>query len=213
MTGSAGASDVRSLIDQHMPVFDVSEHHEIRVRAPVVEAYRAVRDLDLARSKMARGLLAIRGMLAVLQPGPAGKLYRSLGRRRTLTLEDVQELGFVVLAERTEREYLIGVAGRFWIPGGGIRRIDPIEFGSFDQPGHAEGVMSFAVRPEGTGSVVSTETRVWCVDDRARRSFRPYWRLIRPFSGLIRRQALAIIKDDAERSVSEPGARTVPTEG
>jgi hypothetical protein len=38
--------------------------------------------------------------------------------------------------------------------------------------------------------VLATETRVAALDDAARRSFARYWRLIRPFSGLIRRRWL-----------------------
>ena len=49
-----------------------------------------------------------------------------------------------------------------------------------------------------TRSVVTTETRVRVPDDESRRKFLLYWAAIGPMSGLIRRQALALIKDDAE---------------
>jgi len=45
-----------------------------------------------------------------------------------------------------------------------------------------------------------TETRVHCVDAGARRRFTPYWWLIRPVSGLIRRRLLARIDDAALRA-------------
>jgi hypothetical protein len=38
--------------------------------------------------------------------------------------------------------------------------------------------------------VLSTETRVQAVDDAALRAFRRYWRVVGPFSGLIRRRWL-----------------------
>ncbi|MDQ4004708.1 MAG: hypothetical protein M3135_00190 [Actinomycetota bacterium] len=43
-----------------------------------------------------------------------------------------------------------------------------------------------------------TETRVLCVDDRARRRFAVYWALIGPFSGWIRHDLLRGIARIAE---------------
>ena len=50
------------------------------------------------------------------------------------------------------------------------------------------------------GSLVATETRVRCTDAASLRSFRRYWRVIRPFSGLVRREALRAIRRTAESS-------------
>jgi hypothetical protein len=47
--------------------------------------------------------------------------------------------------------------------------------------------------------VLTTETRVLCLDDASRKSFQRYWRVIRPFSGWIRRRGLAIAKEQSER--------------
>lgn len=46
--------------------------------------------------------------------------------------------------------------------------------------------------------VLSTETRVWLTDARARRRFRAYWLVVRPFSGLVRRSWLAAARRRAE---------------
>ncbi len=40
---------------------------------------------------------------------------------------------------------------------------------------------------------LSTETRVQLTDARSRRSFRRYWLVVRPFSGLVRRAWLRAI--------------------
>jgi hypothetical protein len=50
----------------------------------------------------------------------------------------------------------------------------------------------------GGGSTVVTETRIVCTDDEARRKFGWYWRLVGPFSALIRRIVLGQIKRSAE---------------
>lgn len=49
-----------------------------------------------------------------------------------------------------------------------------------------------------SGGELTTETRVFVTDDRSRRLFTGYWVVIRPFSGLIRRQWLAAIARRAE---------------
>ena len=50
--------------------------------------------------------------------------------------------------------------------------------------------IAFWAEPDGAGSNLHTETRVLAADRRARRLFRAYWLVIRPFSGLIRRRWL-----------------------
>jgi hypothetical protein len=46
-------------------------------------------------------------------------------------------------------------------------------------------------------SLLVTETRVAAVDEHARRAFLRYWRLVGPFSRLIRRRWLAAIARSA----------------
>jgi hypothetical protein len=105
----------------------------------------------------------------------------------------------VLLTEEPGREIVLGVVGRFWQVSSGIHRIEPEEFVDFDAPGFAKAAWNFVVseRPGG-GSTVVTETRVACTDADSRRKFTCYWRLVGPFSGLIRRVLLRGIKRDAE---------------
>ena len=50
------------------------------------------------------------------------------------------------------------------------------------------------------GRTLTTETTVFAADAASRRRFRPYWLVIRPFSGLVRRLWLRAIKRRAEAS-------------
>jgi hypothetical protein len=61
-------------------------------------------------------------------------------------------------------------------------------------PGYAKMALNFRF----DGTVLSTETRVFLTDAAARRSFRRYWLVIRPFSGLTRRLWLRAVKHRAE---------------
>ena len=71
---------------------------------------------------------------------------------------------------------------------------------SFNEPGAAQAAWNFAIRPlVGNKTVLTTETRVRCVDPAGRWRFRIYWAFIRPFSGLIRLVMLRAIKRDAEK--------------
>ena len=190
-------------IDRFLPEYDVAEHHQTRVAAPPAVAYEAILGLDLARSPGMVALLAARGLFALVQPRQARDLYGPLIRRAKLTLDDLRRAGFVLLEERPGRGIVMGVVGRFWRPGGGIVRLEASKFVTWHEPGFAKAVLNFAVVPDGAGSIISTETRVQCLGSDARRSFRRYWRVIGPFSGLIRQRALALIRGDAERAARE----------
>jgi hypothetical protein len=179
------------LIDEFLPVYDVVEHHAVDVDAPVDQAYRAVKELDLARSPVVLALLFARGLPTVFTGAVKPK--------RRLGLDEIVDSGFVVLGEEPNRELVLGVVGKFWRPTSGVHRIEPGEFVAFDTPGFAKGAWNFLVsaRPGG-GSRVETETRVVCTDNDARRKFSRYWWLIGRFSALIRRVMLGDIKRSAE---------------
>jgi len=179
------------LIDDFLPVYDTVEHHQIDVDAPVDRAYRAVKELDLARSPIVLALLFARGLPHLFTGAVKPK--------RQLRLDDIVESGFVVLGEEPDRELVLGIVGKFWQLSSGVHRIEPDEFRGFDTPGFAKAAWNFVVsaRPGG-GSRVETETRVVCTDDDARRQFSRYWWLIGRFSALIRRVMLGDIKRSAE---------------
>jgi hypothetical protein len=179
------------LLDRFLPEYDVVEHHEAAVDAPAERTFRAVKELDLARSPVVLVLLAVRGLPTLFTGAVKPKLR--------LRLEEILESGFVVLDEEPDQELVLGIVGKFWQPTSGVHRIQADEFIGFDDPGFAKAVWNFVVTERaGGGSTLVTETRVVCTDDEARRKFGWYWRLIGPFSALIRRILLGQIKRDAE---------------
>jgi Protein of unknown function (DUF2867) len=183
------------LIDTHLPHADFAERHALRVHAPPQRAYAAARRLDLGGSPLVRTLFALRSLPALFAGKPA-RGAKGLGT----TMDRLLRNGFVLLDERAPHEFVLGLAGRFWTPAGGIERLDPAEYAVFDRPGMAVAVWNFTVLPTDEGSLVATETRVRCTDDAARRSFGRYWRVVKPFSGLIRMEALRAIRRTAESS-------------
>ena len=74
-----------------------------------------------------------------------------------------------------------------------------MQFKGLANPGVAKAVMNFRIEEATEGACfVFTETRVHATDAAARRRFAPYWAIIRPGSGFIRRMWLRAIKHRAE---------------
>jgi hypothetical protein len=170
------------LIDHYLPRYDINARYEIEIRAPLPRIYEAARTLDLKGSRIARALFRLRGL-----------------PEANLDLEGMLKWGFVLLADEPEREIVLGLIGRFWVRSPRIQSVPAEAFVGFNQPGSAKAVMNLAFFQKEDGIVrLTTETRVSCLDDSSRRSFRRYWRLIGPFSGLIRKEWLRLIKRQAE---------------
>lgn len=175
----------RALLDELMPRFDVSASYSAAVAAPTSVVYRAVLETNLAESLVSRVLMAI----------------RSLGRRApgVFRFGDLPEHGaFFALASDPPREIVAGVIGRFWGLAGAVVDAGRSEFLAPLPAGMAKAAWSFRVDDRAAGAQLSTETRVLCADDDARRRFLRYWTVIGPFSGIVRREALRLIRARAQ---------------
>jgi hypothetical protein len=107
-------------------------------------------------------------------------LFRMRGLRTTGTIGDLfRGMTFVELA-RSETEVVLGAAGTPWRPSGGL-----VPFAEA-RPGMVRVAVDFVA----DGERLSTETRIEAMDERARRAFMRYWRVVGPFSGVIRRRWL-----------------------
>jgi hypothetical protein len=121
---------------------------------------------------------------ALATPVAGDPFVRTLFRLRGLpvngTIDELfARMRFEALA-RNEHEIVLGAAGTPWRPGGGLRPIAEA------LPGTVRVVANFL----SDGERLSTETRIEAVDDAARRAFLRYWRVVGPFSAVIRRRWL-----------------------
>jgi hypothetical protein len=187
------------LIDQWMPAYDAVERHSTLVDASVERVWAAAQSLDLSRSPIVRVLFALRSLGGIFAPR---RKERALGT----TLEGLKANGFVVLDEKPGEELLLGLVGRFWRIDGGIVRVTAEEFRAFHRPGYATATWNFTLAPEAGRMRLATETRVRCTDDASRRAFLRYWRLVGPFSGLIRMEMLRTLRRAAEHPTPSAGA-------
>ncbi len=127
------------LLDKFLPVYDVRTHYQTLLPASPEEVYPIARDLDWSRSPLVRWLLKLRG----------------LGRvKMKASLDNMQKMGFEILAEVPGRELVVGVVGRFWLPSRGVRRVSPHGFMAFDQPGYAKAALNFLAQPAPQGAAV-----------------------------------------------------------
>lgn len=159
-----------------LPVYHHVERHEIRVAASPERALAAAREARLDDVPLVRLLFKLRG----LRSAPKGPIWEAL------LAEGFQPMG----------DDTVVLVGRPWSPKGGTRRVE--DFVGFAEPGYAKMAMDLRAVPDGDGSRLETETRVYLTDASARRRFRAYWLVVRPFSGLVRRSWLKAAKRRAE---------------
>ena len=184
-----------TLLDEWMPAFDVSARHSIEVAARPERTYEVARNASLSGPLLVRVLMGLRVL-----PALVGAMF---GRRqpRAKARDGVMlraGLPFTLLAEAPGSEFVLGLAGQFWRPSGGLVATDAATFKANPLPGLAHATWNFRVEARLHGCVVTTETRVLCSDAATRRSFLRYWRVVRFGSGLIRRSMLREIRRRAE---------------
>ena len=182
------------LLDRFMPTFDVREHHEATVRAPAAATYASARELDFRRSPLVSGIFRARQLLmgGRIAPASTGGSF----------LDEVQALGWRVLAEEPGRELVMGAVTQPWLADVVFRGVPPEDFAAFEEPNYVKIAWTVAVTPRDDGrSVFRTETRAVATDPAARARFRRYWTLVSPGIVVIRWEMLRLVKREAERRV------------
>jgi hypothetical protein len=125
---------------------------------------------------------------------------RALRPRAGTFPEKLERFGFTKLDEDPGRELVFGIAGKFWRPDGGLRRIaDRAAFLDFAEDGCVKAAWNLRIGAiDGEACDLSTETRIQYFGRAARRKFRIYWTLVGPFSGALRRALLSGVQRRAE---------------
>ncbi len=171
------------LIDKFLPHYTFSEYHEIVVDSPIENVYKIAADFDLSKSKTIAWLFKIRGLPT-----------------KRLNLQNfIDDIGFTNLESNAPFENLIGFWARV--------KIAPItgyeDFKNNSISPWIKAVWNFQLEElDQNKTKLSTETRVLCVAPITKITFRLYWLIIKPFSGLTRKKMLKIIKKDSENRLS-----------
>ena len=161
-----------------LPVYHHHERHAIGVAATPERALAAARETRLEDVPLVRVLFRLRGLSA---------------RAGVPVWDGLLAQGFQAFGDDT-----LVLVGKPWSPGGHLRKVD--DFVAFAEPGWAKMAMDLRAAAHGAGARLETETRIYLTDAAARRRFRAYWVVIRPFSGVVRRGWLKAAKRRAERA-------------
>lgn len=171
------------LVDEYLPIYDVSDGVAVVVDAGVAETWEALTNVDLIDVGRRRPLVAVLGALRML-PDLVGHLLH--GEHPTqpahLRLSDLTRMplgqgGWVLLERREQDEIALGLVGKFWKPAIEFAEVSSAEaFRAFAEPGFAKTVYALSVRAIGPNrTLLAGAMRTATTSEDARRWFQRYW--------------------------------------
>lgn len=192
------------LLDRFVPHFDLNLVHAGVYRVPPPACYEAVLALDVFESPVIRAIIEARGVPARLAELMPGRRPARTSGHPTYRLGEMSQHGWLQLGEAPDVEMVLGMVGRPWARGATPSTpVTPETFSDFAEPGFAKIATSFRVDPYGGGwTILTTETLVVLTDPESRRRFLRYWRVVGPFSHLIRWKALRMLDRRLNRPTS-----------
>ena len=182
------------MLDRFIPKPEVVEHHQIAIEAPADVVLDAAKQMRMLDSPLVRAIFKAREF--ILGGEPDTRVHPQA------LFEQMQSIGWVVLAEHPGREVVMGAATIPWHANPLFRSVPPGEFEAFREPGYVKIAWSLRAEPDGNDrSIFHTETRVSTTDPPAREQFKRYWSYVAPGVELIRIAILPPLKREAERRV------------
>jgi len=173
------------LVDEFLPVYDVSDAVATVVEADVEATWRALMQVDLIEVGRRRPLVAALGALRALPDIVSHLLHGESPphapkelRLRDTTALSLGEGGWVLLGERPQDEIALGLVRKFWRPVIAYANVTADGFRDFAEPGYAKTVYSLSVRAlSEQRTLLSGMMRTATTDEEARQWFRRYWTL------------------------------------
>ncbi len=93
-----------TLLDRFLPIYDLHEIHTITVQAPPRRVFRAIKNLTPSElSPLIHILFTLRSLPNRLNGNGAKPI-----------VEQILSVSFILLAEETNRELVLGKIGQFW---------------------------------------------------------------------------------------------------
>ena len=174
-------------IQQQLPNARHIEQMRIFVQASPSESWKIARHFDLSSIHWIRFLFYLRTITEKLNRSKQDQIDNRLGVDQIVQ----NGQGFMLLQEEDGKEVVIGAIGKFWrlrIP---FANISPSQFQKYHEPGWGKIAWSISVEPFLSGSTISIELRTDATDEESWIKFKRYYRLIGPFSRLIRKASLS----------------------
>jgi hypothetical protein len=181
-----------SLIDEFLPQHQFSARHQTTVRCRRGELLDIIQNFRPTQDRVGDTAMLVRQWPA--------KVMHWLAPSRRARPKPFTPANFTPLGRDGDKEIVGGLIGKFWRPDFGFSVVNgPAEFLACNPPKTAKLVIGFLAEEIGEVTRLTTETRVYCPDRYSLIMFTPYWLIIRPVSGLLRRRALASIRRLAEQ--------------
>jgi hypothetical protein len=201
------------LVDEFLPVYDVSDSVATVVQADLETTWRALMEVDLIEVGRRRLSVAVLGALRalpdivshVLHGQPPVRAPKRLRLRDTVQLP-LGEGGWVLLGERPREEIAFGLVGKFWRPVIPFAKVTAEEFSSFAEPGFAKTAYSLSVRAlDERRTLLMGVMRTATTDDHARRWFRRYWTFgVGSGAHVLVNGVIDLVREMAERPPDRP---------
>jgi hypothetical protein len=202
------------LLDEFMPVYDVSDAVATVVDADLATTWAALMDVDLIEVGRKRPFVAVLGALRIL-PEIVGRLLHGERpsppptrlRLRDLSTMPLDKGGWVLLGVREQEEIALGLVGKFWYPVIEFAHVPSADdFRAFAEPGFAKTIYALSVRPVDSGrTLLSGVMRTATTDEHARRWFRRYWTFgVGSGAHLLVNGLLDVTREMAEQKAPQP---------
>jgi hypothetical protein len=170
------------LIDDYLPVYDVSDSVATIVHADLATTWEALLEVDLLEVGRRRPLVGVLSAVRML-PDVVCHLLRghappapSRMRLRDMACMPLDKGGWVPLGERPRDEIALGLVGKFWRPRMEFAAVSAGDFRDFAKPGFAKTIYSLSVTPiDASRTLIAGVMRTATTDEHARRWFRRYW--------------------------------------
>ncbi len=180
------------LLDDVMPLYRHQEVHAITIDASREAVWRAIQEVTPGDLPLTRALMAVRSLPA------RGRLRRRPDAGRTIAA-GLGDRWFGVIADDPPNGTVLGTVGRPWdLRRGRLRPPRDGDLAAETGPDQVRVAMNFCITGGPDRVVLRTETRIEPTDERAARAFRRYWRVVRPGSGIVRREMLRAVRRRAE---------------
>jgi hypothetical protein len=143
------------LLDEFLPVYDVSDGLAIAVAADTSTTWDALLDADLIEVGRRHPLVGLLGAVRILPDLLSQRLHgvSPAAMPERLTLRDAATLpmsggGWVLLGEHPDEEIALGLVGKFWRPVIEFATVDATAFKAFAEPGFAKTVYALGTRAD-----------------------------------------------------------------
>jgi hypothetical protein len=171
------------LVDEFLPVFDVSDSVAVVVHADVATTWRELLEIDLIDVGRRRPIVAALGALRMLPEIVSHLLHGEAPAEppSRMRLTDMSQLpmnkgGWVLLGEVPFEQIALGLVGKFWRPVIEFATVTRPQFREFSTPGFAKTVYALSVsRIDSHRTLLTATMRTATTDAHARRWFWRYW--------------------------------------